>query len=514
MVDDENISALLSSTVLILLGTVLSSISKLVERIVVARLFAQDAYGEVSLALAVLTIGTTVSLIGLNHGIPRYVGRYDDPRDIRGTWFVGLVGGLLTSLAIAGLVVFKIDLIADLLFEDADSSALLRLFAFAIPINVGVTVGVATLRGMENTRYKLYVKNLLHPGLRLGLIAALLATGYGLAAVGYAYIASGLVVLFVTHVLVNRLVDLIGPVRTHVRELVTYSAPLIVTMLLSVLLTRTDTLMLGYFKPSSVVGVYNAAYPLANSLLLIISAFGYLYLPLTSRLDAADERDEVSEIYRITTKWGYVVTFPAFLAFVVFADDVVSIFFGSEYAGGGIALAILSLGFFTSAALGRNRSTLSALGHTKHILAADVATIVTNIVLNLLLIPPMGFVGASIASASAFVVRNAAISAVLKYKCGITPFSRNLLKIYALLPLVLLPASYALSLVVSLSLVTLVAFLVVAGLACLVAIGAAGLLRPEDAIILDFLEDKAGVEVPFVRRHVPTEGESALSELD
>ncbi len=48
------------------------------------------------------------------------------------------------------------------------------------------------------------------------------------------------------------------------KHLVTFSIPLMLVGILNFMMTRTDTLMLGYYKGSEVVGVYNAASPLAR----------------------------------------------------------------------------------------------------------------------------------------------------------------------------------------------------------------------------------------------------------
>ncbi|WP_049971339.1 flippase [Haladaptatus cibarius] len=500
MADSNHLSDLLSSSVLIVLGVVVASVGRLVERIVIAQQFSPKLYGEVSIAFAIMTVGTTVSLVGLNDGIPRFVSRYEDERDVRGVWVLGLVVSLAVSILVSVLLLLNVDRITDALFETAVSRELVRLFILTIPVSVGLTVGVSALRGLENTRYKLYTKDLLHPCLRIGLLIFLLGTGFDLLAVGYAYFVATLGTLVVVYFLSNKLVRLVGPVRTHVRELLAYSAPLIVTMVLSILLTRMDTLMLADMRTSAEVGVYNAAYPLANSLLMVISSFGYLYLPLTSRLDADGEHEEITDIYRITTKWIFVFTFPAFLVFTVFPGDVLSIFFGQQYVGGGIALAILSVGFFTSAAAGRNRTTLAALGHTKSILWVDVLTLALNFVLNILLIPSHGFVGAAIASAGAYVLRNIAFNVVLQLKSGINPLSAQTTRTYLVLPVVLFPVAVFASNWVTLTAVTLPIFLVCSGLLGLVAVAFAGSLQPEDGVFIEFIESAVGTEFPAIQR--------------
>ncbi|MFC6733676.1 flippase [Haladaptatus sp. DYSN1] len=500
---NDNLLALLASSAIVFVGVILASVSRLAERVVIARMFDPAVYGEVTIGLSIMAIGSTLALVGLNHGMPRYVSRYEDDRDVRGVWLVGFAFSLATSLLVVMILLLNIDLLTHYFYDDAVSTDLLRLFILIIPLNVGVTIGIGFLRGMENTKYKFYAEDLIHPGLRLLLLVGILAAGFSILAVGYAYAVAAVVGLLVVHYFANRLVPLVGPVRTHSRELVAYSAPLILAMFLTVLLTQMDTLMVGFFRSSTEVGLYNAAYPLASSLLLFVSAFGYLYLPIISRLDAEGLRHEISAIYSVTTKWGFVATFPAFLAVLVFADDILTMFFSAEYAPAGIALAILSLGFFTSATMGHNRTTLAALGYTTHMLFADIITLAVNLVLNVVLIPIYGFAGAAVATSGAYVARNVVVYLVLRIKFGITPFSRVTTTTYVLIPLVLAPVGYVLSTLVTFSAPVLVAFVVAIGLAELVIITVAGCLQPEDAVFVEFVEKTIGKELTFVRNHLP-----------
>lgn len=498
----EELSALLSSSALIVLGVVLSSVSTLLERIVIARGFDPSGYGEVAICLSVMGLGTVLSLIGFNQGIPRFVSRFEDERDVRGMWLTGLVVAIPISLVVTGTLWLNVGVLTGWLFDDGSSADLLRLFLLAIPLNVGISVGVNTFRGLENTRYKTYIRDLFHPGFRILLIAAILGTGSGLLGVGYAYLLAAAVALPLTHLLLRRLLRLVGAVRLRVRELVTFSAPLVLTVVMGTLLTQTDTLMLGYFRTTEAVGLYNAAYPLANSLLLVVAAFGYLYLPLTSRLDAEGRRDDVTDIYRITTRWGYIISFPAFLVLFVYGDDVLAAVFGAEYAPAGVALAIVAVGFFTSAATGHNKDTLAALGDTRSIALAETLTLGLNVVLNVLLIPRFGIEGAAVASATSFLVRNLAISGVLWRAFSIGPFSRETVIAYVSLPLVLVPPALVLSQYVTLSLVAIPVFLVIAGVASVAVVVATGGTQADDAVVLDLVEETVGVEVPYIRKYV------------
>jgi len=502
-VDERDLSTLLSSATLVLVGQIVYSASKLGERVVIARLLTPEAYGEVSIGLAVMSVVATVAMVGLRQGVPRYISRYDSERDVRGAWLTGIAIGGVVGIVLAAGLALGAEAVADLLFDRGGSATLVVIFALAVPFIIGLQVGVSAIRGLENTIYRTYTRDLLYPGLRLVILVVLLAAGVGVLAAGYAYLVAAAVTFVGVHLLLNRLIPLVGEVRIHAREMLLFSLPLVISTLLSRLLTRTDTIMLGYFRPSYEVGLYSAAFPLASALALILSSFGFMYLPIASRLDAEDKRDEVDAIYKLTTKWIYVLTFPAFLTLVVFPGDVLSVIFGTEYAPGSTALSILAIGFFTRAAFGRSRETISALGYTGYLLVTNVFAFSVNVGLNLLLIPRYGPTGAAVASAVSFVGLNLAVFVFLDRRFGISPFSKSTLRTVVVLPFFLFPPALLLASRVSLSPLTLLAFIIAASISSVVIVAATGCLQPEDEIPIAFVEDQIGVEVPLIRRFVP-----------
>ncbi len=501
---EQHLTRLLSSAGVVTAGKLVGSLSTLGERVIVGRLLDPSAYGEVTIGLALLSFSTTLGLLGYSQGVPRYVSRFESDRDVRGVWVTGmLVAGGLT-LAIAAVLYLNVGWVTST-FLQTDATGMVALFVLALPFVVGMNVSVGAIRGFGNTMYKAYAQDLIYPLTRIALLAALLWVGFDVLAAGYAYLAGAALAFVVSLVLLNRLISLPGAYRTHVKEISAFSMPVVVSSFLATLLTRTDTLMLGYFWGSTEAGLYGAAYPLAGSMLIVISSFGFLYLPLASRLDAADEREEIDHIYKTTTKWIYVLTFPALLTFVVFPEDVVGIFFGQEYVSASIALVVLSVGFFSNAVGGRNRETISALGVTKYLLVTNGVAFGANVVLNLVLIPRYGFVGAAVASAVSYVGLNALACWVLWRGFDISPFSRWSTRTFVALPVALLPPAYLLSEFVSLTVVTLLPFLVVVGLLGIAVVAVTGSLQPEDAVVLSFVEDATGVRVPLIRRYLPEE---------
>jgi len=502
-VDESDLSTLLGSATLVLAGQVLYSIAKLVERLLIGRELGPDAYGDVSIALAVTMIAVTIALLGLRQGVPRYISRFEDAAAVRGAWATGLgIAGAL-AIGIAAVMTAGADQLASVLFEAVESPAMIALFALSVPFLVGMEIGVGAVRGLENTIYRTYTRDLLYPGVRLVVLALLLVGGAGILAAGYAYLIGAAIAFVVIHLLLNRLLPLLGSVRTNVPEMLTFSIPLVISTLLSRLLTRTDTIMLAFFRPSYEVGLYSAAFPLAGALVLILSSFGFMYLPVASRLDAEDKREEVDGIYKLTTKWIFVLTFPAFLTLVVFSGDVLRATFGAEYVPASTALSILAIGFFSRAAFGRSRETVSALGFTTYLLVTNAFAFLLNVGLNLVLIPGYGPMGAAVASAVSFVGLNSAVFGFLALKFDISPFSTWTRRTVLVLSLCLFPPAIVVAAHTTLTVLTLGGFLVVTQLIAIALVAITGCLQPQDAVLIDFVEETTGRRVPFIRRYIP-----------
>jgi O-antigen/teichoic acid export membrane protein len=258
--------------------------------------------------------------------------------------------------------------------------------------------------------------------------------------------------------------------------------------------------MLGYFRTSAEVGLYSAAYPLATGLGFILQSFGFIYLPLASRMDSQNDSDSIDRVYKITTKWIFILTVPLFTIFFAFPESILNVVFGRSYGTAAITLSILSIGFFTSAAAGRNRETISAIGRTKLILIINTTAFVVNILLNLVLIPRYGHVGAAISSAISFVLLNIMACTMLWYAHQLAPANWRTVKLYVLILALLVPVNSLLSTYFDTILVVLVMFCVnaFAAVSLLVLYG----LEAEDEHLIGMAEKKSGIDLGFIKRHV------------
>lgn len=502
MVDlDTELKRLVSSAVLVFFGTAFGAGSKLLERVIIGRLLSVDVYGEVSVLLSVVTVSVIVSLFGFTKGIPRYISRTTDMSEKRGIWWSGVVVSTLIAVVVTAVLLLQSELLFEYVLDGLISSEAAQLLLLSTPFIVGIRLVVAGIRGMETTTYRIVVNDFFYPVLRIGIALALLLGGAGAVAVGQAYLVSSVAAFALGVVLFNRLFPIYGRIETNVPELLRFSFPLLLSSIFAVLLLKTDTLLIGLLSTSFEVGLYNAAYPLANGMIVILSAFGYLYLPVASRLDSNSERESMERVYQVTTKWIIVITFPLLAVFLVYPGGILTLLFGPDYRPAALSLVVLAGGFFVNAVFGRNVETLSALGDTRSVFVGNALGFAFNVCCNILVIPVYGIEGAAVVSALSFTLQNLYVNWILWRYFGIKPFTARSSRLFVALPAALLVVR-ATDPLVSLTTMTAVPVFAFATVTTLCSITVFGCFEEEDLLLVGFLEEKAGLELDLVRRIV------------
>lgn len=411
-------------------GTILELAVSFLAQLLIARYLGPINYGAVALGLKVMTAGSIIVLVGLDSGIGRYLPRYDTPAERRGV-LVSAFQLALPVAVLAGAVVFvTADLIATEAFHDASVAPILRVFSIALPFAAFVRLTVGSIQGMQQSLPKVVIQHLTLPIVRFLSIAGVLALGLGAVAAawayGLAYIVAGLLGLYYL-LRYTPLFERTEPVLMR-RELLAFSAPLMITAAMLQILSHIDTFFLGYFSSTGTVGIYNVVYPLGQLLTVVLSAFGFMIMPAISSLDADESAGEMRRTYQIAAKWVLLATLPVFLVVALFPEMVLKLTFGGEYVPGALALSVLSVGFFTHAIVGPNGNTLTSVGRTQVIMYDNIAIAVTNVALNLLLIPRYGLLGAAVATSVSYGLLNALYTYQLYRETGIQPFTSGMIR--------------------------------------------------------------------------------------
>ena len=138
----------------------------------------------------------------------------------------------------------------------------------------------------------------------------------------------------------------------------------------------------------------------------------------------SDDRRGANVVYRATTAWLIVLTWPLYLLAVIYGPEVLSIF-GYSYRAGDMVMVILGLTMLVATACGQVDMVLITTGRSSWSLANGLMAVGLNVGLDLLLIPRYGITGAAIGWAAAIVITNLVPLAQLAASKRLNPFGRG-----------------------------------------------------------------------------------------
>ncbi len=230
----------------------------------------------------------------------------------------------------------------------------------------------------------------------LGIVVLLLGYGYvGLAAVS---ILTNLFTLGVFFSLVRSklFVPHLEIDRPLIRWMFFESYPLMLNNLLSGLFFRIDVLILQPLKGDTVLGYYSTAYKFIDALNFIPSNFTLAIFPALSRM-AASAKEAMLRAYLLSLKLLLWIALPITVGTVFVSRELISLFGGSEYLPhSGIALQVLIWFLPFSFMNSVTHYVLIALGQQRFLTKAFILGAIFNVAANLVAIPPLGYVGASL----------------------------------------------------------------------------------------------------------------------
>ena len=185
--------------------------------------------------------------------------------------------------------------------------------------------------------------------------------------------------------------------------------------------TQFDVIILGWFYPSSDVGVYRIASQGAALIGLGFLAANMYLSPQFSKLWAGEQRRDLQRLVTLAVRWvsGISIATAALLGLV--GEWLLGTFFGEEFVVGYLPMMLLATGYVIASISGAFSSLLNMTGHEREAAQAIAVGAVVNIVLSIALVPPLGMQGAAIGTLAAALVWHIMLSRGIHQTIGIRP---------------------------------------------------------------------------------------------
>ncbi len=433
---DQEISIAAKGGGITFAGKLFEYAGRFVLSIIVARIIGAEQFGLYTLAFTVVTLTSSLALLGLPGSVVRYLPiaiREKDKEQVLGIIQVSAMLPVFLSIILAIFVFFFAEALANQLFAEPSLFAVLRLSSFAIPVVTLISVVASINLGFKKVKYNVYANQLAQQIIKILLTITLLFIGFGVMGVVFAQIAASLIALALLIYFVYTYFPFKFSFRAGQREpgkLLRFSLPIYLGQLVSQLGGSFETLVLGFLGLTAGVGIYSVALRLSVVGNLFFVSIIMISMPIISDLYSQGELLRLEKFYQTTTKWSVTFNIPIFLTFLLFADSLLALF-GADFTAGATGLIILSVGSLINAATGICGPMINMTGHQTLTFVNAVVYLTATLLLDILLIPRFGVTGAALAGSLTIMLVNFLRAGEIFVLLKMLPYNKSFLKLIA-----------------------------------------------------------------------------------
>jgi O-antigen/teichoic acid export membrane protein len=409
------------------------TVAAFVTSVFLARAMSTEEYGLYLYAINLVALLTTFAMFGLDKLSVREVARYKAEETwgfMRGfltwsTWFVAVAG--MTLAIVAGALLGPM---AGGSLNLTDNSVVI-LSLVMLPVMAVLGLLQANMRGLGKVVQGQIPLFLLHPLMFIGLLVAayffyppgLTARTSVLIKSVAAFLALALGLWFFLRSIPFVVQRAKGQRRTPLW--IRATLPFLVIAAMQVLNARVSTLYLGTVAGTAEVSLFGVASRAAEFIVFPLTIINIVIAPRLASLYVAGEQQRLRRLLTQSARSTCVLALPVALIMLVFGYWVLAIF-GSDYTVALPVLRILSVGQLVNLAAGSAALLLNMTGHERVVVWTLVASTALLLVTNVVLVPPLGALGAAWATMISLVFWNVVLVAwtLRRLEINTTVFAR------------------------------------------------------------------------------------------
>jgi O-antigen/teichoic acid export membrane protein len=404
---------LVSSTSIIFVLRTLGLAAGYIFYFIVARIYGVEALGIWALTQTVLFVISVPAIFGLDGTNLRLIAQYaaqDKMGLIKEIYKKSIIIAIPVSIVFSILFFIFTPQLAKYIFHNTSLIPAFHISSFAICPLVLLVIHAESLRGLKRVVMCTLLRNISVLSIAVVIIIVFFISGcvsnlndpviaYTLA-VGSVSFAS--IFLWLK---ISRYSKYQGSKNLSYRLILSVSFPLLLSGSTFLIMKWSDTLILGAFKTAVDVGIYNVCFKIAGLAQLPLLAVNSLAAPKFSELYATGDMQSFNTVIRQSTRLIFYISLPLLLPIIIFPGFFLKIF-GNGFEIGKFPLLILIAGQFINAISGSVGIILNMTGKQKIFQNIIISAALINIVLNFILIPSYGTVGAAVASTVCMVYWN------------------------------------------------------------------------------------------------------------
>ncbi len=393
--------------------------------LIVTRNLGASAWGIFALSFTVLQITSVIGKLGLDTALLRFIAQYNAQRKVKTAKYIYLKSIIVIiplSFLLSVFLYYLSPLLAERIFGKPHLASYFKLMSFALLPFVLLSINSESLRGFKKIKEYTTLQNL------LPFLCAFIFFGIffyilnikNIKVIIIAYILGIDVSFFISFLLLNKeFSNKNGELeKISLRQMLSVSLPMFLSSSLFMVMSWTDTIMLGMWRTEEEVGIYNVAMRLSMITSFTLGAINSIAAPKFAEFWGKKDLEGLKKVAQQSTKLIFWTSAPVLALYLIFPGEFMGLF-GYKFRKGALALVFLTIGQFVNAACGSVGYILQMT--EKHKIFQNILLIATliNLILNILLIPKYGLNGGAFSNMLSMIIWNIACWLYIRFIYGI-----------------------------------------------------------------------------------------------
>ncbi len=406
---------------------------RFISGVIIGRFYGAEASGRLTLIVTVMGIFAIVVNFGVKDALQKLIPEYIEKYNLKTSYLLFLKGNQLIVLLsiICAVVLYLLSPWLCAYWNEPNMVGLFRLSGLFLPFMVLGDLNYFSLRAalkVHTANVSLVIPTIIR------IIVLLIVTFYFFNTYNPIYLH------WITLCLLPWLFSLI-PIYKHFvqpaqhtesrknisyQEIISMAFPMLMTYLAFLINNSADVFLLkSNGVTTDMVGIYKTCTNISMLAATLLVALNTTVQPKITQLYTQRKLDEVQRITIKSSKLIFWLSLPVFIVLLCGSKYVMWLY-GNEFLKGAVCLSVLTIGQVFNTICGPVAQLLNATGHHKQFRNISFIGAIVNILINILLIPSFGILGAAIANSISMIVWNLIATIYIKktfnFFIGYLPF--------------------------------------------------------------------------------------------
>lgn len=365
---------------------------------VYTRYLTPNDYGILAIVTSINAFLVILTTFSLNASMNRFYFEYrDDETKLKEFWGTIITFILLISIIVSLLMLIFGKYLLTSFIGNVPFSPFVVLGILTVMFQPVFTIYLSVLQTTEKAK-KYTVYSLCEFILNITIATCLIIfAGWGASGVLTGALSTSVVFFFISLYSLRNDIKL-GLNLKYLSSALKYSGPLIPHQLSGQITTYIDKFLINFIIGTALTGIYNIGYMLGNIVSITAIGINRAYIPISMRIRQVNNEEELRTLKEISS---LLVVFYCLLAsFIsIYSREIVFLFTTKIFHKSHIVVPYIAFAFVLNGIYFIFVNILFYIKNmTKWVTVGTVCSAISNVILNLILIPKYGIVGAAIAT--------------------------------------------------------------------------------------------------------------------